>query len=210
MIKERPILFTAEMVNAILAGNKTMTRRVIKPQPHPDFLSRGIAGMAAQWPKQDGIRIFMKDGCSELVKCPYGRPGDRLWVREAWRAAKCYDELNGTQLTGKISGRNIKYIEGVDKFLSGPQIGRYRHARFMPRWASRITLEITNIKVERAQDITDTDALREGVDRTNTSITSIPGYAVQRFKALWDSIYKDWGYGWDSNPWVWVIKFKKI
>lgn len=81
-MKERPILFSAPMVVALLAGTKTQTRRVMKPQPHPEFIKRGLAGAVPQWPVQDGVRFFMNDGLSELVASPLGAPGDRLWVKE--------------------------------------------------------------------------------------------------------------------------------
>src|SRR6266700_6902801 len=82
----KPILFSGEMVRAILEGRKTQTRRTTKPQPHPDFLARGLVGgiPVPQWPQQNGVRWFMADGLSELTECPYGKPGDTLWVRETW------------------------------------------------------------------------------------------------------------------------------
>ena len=217
-MKYRPILFNTEMVRAILEDRKTETRRIIKPQP-------------VIWPGHDGDNCTWKDKLESRLNfilkekmfdpfCPYGQVGDRLWVRETWA------DTNGE------NGPMISYRAGGDRFLieesypvdyslypkcqftmwcgdlrRGADGHKWRPSIFMPRWASRITLEITEIKVERVQDITDTGALAEGVDQTNTSI---PGYAKTRFQNLWDSINKKRGFGWDLNPWVWVVKFRRI
>jgi hypothetical protein len=164
-MNERPILFSGEMVRAILEGRKTQTRRVIKPQ----------------------LRIN--------YKCPYGQPGDRLWVRETWQCFKPNTE--------EIINPNTVNIRALAYRATNEWRGKWRPSIHMPRWASRITLEITAVRVERLQDIGEVDAMREG-DPTceNTHI--------DWFRALWDSINAKRGYSWESNPWVWVVEFQRI
>jgi len=216
MIKERPILFSAPMVRAILEGRKTVTRRVMKPQPHPDFLARGVHSVVPQWPNQDGVRWFMEDGCSELVKCPHGKPGDRLWVREAHafvpepayrRSTGIYQQINPSD-----AYEACVYRENFDRARNFP----WRPSIHMPRWASRILLEITDVRVERLQDISEEQALTEGVhyDSPHRAYfgTDTGGIACNSarcaFADLWQSIN---GPGsWDANPWVWAVSFKVI
>jgi hypothetical protein len=211
MVKERQILFSAPMVRAILAGAKTQTRRVVKvPKRMEEFTSPA--------------------GALVDFGCPYGKFGSRLWVREPWRVAACYDDKNGFELEGLITARNVQYSVCADQFLHGMAIGRYRHARFMPRWASRITLEITNVRVERLQDISEADAIAEGLaaltkdgstikygipDRDGLPGNDDDGWHWSRwcidprlaYQDLWESIN---GAGsWDANPFVWVIEFRR-
>lgn len=183
-IKERPILFSAPMVRAILAGTKTQTRRVIKP--HPQMVTDH---RMAPW--EGDPAVLMELLASTGRRCPYGQPGDRLWVREAW--ADC-DKL-------------VRYYADEDVH----PLRRKRPSIHMPRWASRITLEVTGVRVERLQDISEADALAEGVNvhpdhhgKPRTSIYS----PVQAYRDLWESIN---GPGsWDANPWVWVVAFERI
>lgn len=178
-MKERPILFSGEMVRAILDGRKTQTRRVVKPPP----------------PSNSG-------GTSEIFalakQCPYGQPGDWLWVRETWApaATEGYDKRD--------DGGLIWYRATDERVCMGP----WRPSIFMPRQVSRIMLEITDVRVERLQDITEEDAKAEGVaawhDTANGTV-----YRPE-FEMLWDSINGKRGYGWDMNPWIWVIEFKKV
>lgn len=192
-MKERPIIFSGSSVRSILEGRETVTRRVIKVQPH---------GLGA-WIRQ-GIKWMFPNVCPHTtVNCPYGQPGDRLWVREAWSRV-------GNTDPGYLTYR-ATYPEclppGLERVPADIRdVGyRWRPSIHMPRAASRILLEITDVRVERLQDISDEQALAEGVDQTNTSI---PGYARQRFQDLWGSIN---GTGsWDANPWVWVVEFKRI
>ena len=137
--------------------------------------------------------------------CPYGEPRDRLWVREAWRVAACYDDKSGAELEGIITARNVQYSVCADQFLHGMAIGRHRHARFMPRWASRITLEITNVRVERLQEISRGDSMAEGCPFPNMEDGFDP---CDWYSELWSQIN---GAGsWDANPWVWVVEFRRI
>jgi hypothetical protein len=194
-MKERPIVFSGPMVLALLAGTKTQTRRVVKPQPCDGF-HLGFDDMG---------RLLVPTSSGVLpVKCPYGQPGDRLWVREAWRVAECYDERRGSDLRFTLSARNVQYAAG-EQFLGVVQ-GRYRHARFMPRWASRILLEVTGVRVERLQEISEADANAEGCDLP--AVDQDWHQCRRWFRGLWESIN---GHGsWDANPWVRVVEFRRI
>ncbi len=170
--KERPIIFGSEMVKAILEGRKTQTRRVVKPQP-----SAGVR-FSPFVPGQ------VEDGHGAEMRCPYAV--DRLWVRETWG------------YWGSIQTPEwVIYREDGDK--AGM---RWMSPIFMPRWASRITLEVVSVRVERLQEISDSDARAEGV---------LCDLNCRRpFVNLWDFINAERGYGWDANPWVWVIDFERI
>ena len=224
MIKERPILFSAPMVRAILEGRKTVTRRVMKPQPHPDFLARGVHSVVPQWPNQDGVRWFMEDGCSELVKCPHGKPGDRLWVRESFWG--CDLPGHGDQPCVVYDDEwHGKEYEPAETRPWARKFGRIPSIH-MPRNASRILLEITAVRVERLQDGEGETAfesryLAEGIHRIHHGDGDYhyhafrnepgPGNWVDPFDAwreLWQSIN---GPGsWDANPWVWAVSFRAI
>lgn len=184
-MKERPIIFSAPMVRALLDSTKTQTRRVVKCHVE-DY---------------DGALITW-------ASCPYGQPGDRLWVRET------FTDLLGTGIEHRPipSGPLQRYVYAADiKPGSNSDEARkefgikWKPSIFMPRAASRITLELTAVRAERLQDISDADALAEGVDRTNTSIS---GYAKERYRRLWESI--NGPDSWAQNPWVWVIEFKRV
>lgn len=203
-MKERPILFSAPMVRAILDGAKTQTRRVVKLGAPP----RGCRPWRLQG--NDNIRfpVFVADadapgdfGAAGSIKCPYGVPGDRLWVRETWYG----DTLDG-----------VVYRADIDQLDEG----QWRPSIFMPRWASRITLEITDVRVQRLQDISEEDARAEGctgrdpepADEGGTIYAwkgrSAAPDARAHFAALWDSINGDGA--WAANPWVWALTFKKV
>ena len=192
---EKPILFSGEMVRAILEGRKTQTRRVMKPQPFEDKSYVGGFG----WPYSKNSSVAV--GAPHIGGyCPYGHwEGGRLWVRETWACHRELDEVVPRDCIGSV----IWYLATQEN--KHPDIGKTRPSIFMPQWASRIMLQITNVRVERVQDITDDDAIEEGVSRANTSI---PGYASTRFAKLWDSINAKRGFSWSSNPWVWVISFQ--
>lgn len=191
--KERPILFSAPMIRAILNGTKTQTRRIAK--------SIGIAqGIGHVCNGSDNIRDWPQF-------CPYGKPGDRLWVRETF-----LQDSNG------FIYRADGDFEGNSKILGG-----WMPSIYMPRKASRITLKITNIRVERLQDISWNDAIAEGVyDDGKACVCEQPldfvrscgncgGRlidAIDLYKQLWESINEKGS--WDLNPWVWVIEFKRI
>ncbi|WP_341929711.1 hypothetical protein [Methyloversatilis discipulorum] len=217
-MKETPILFSAPMVRAILAGTKTQTRRVVKPQPLGDkprsaWFEPGVMGWAPpEIPSQAWHR----------VRCPYGQPGDRLWVREAFSGPHCMDatdECVAVQPSKWGEGSRIWYW--ADGNPTHGDWTRPRPSIHMPRWASRILLEVTAVRVERLQDISEADAMAEGAEclfsptcsAADRELLDIPlmedaspfrnGYAL-----LWESIN---GAGsWKANPWVWVVEFKRV
>ena len=202
-MKERPILFSAPMVRAILEGKKTQTRRVIKPQPENLVEGKAINIPYGYYPDRFfGGNLWTYWGpkgskdqgkCTlPLFKCPYGQPGDRLWVREAFHICPHHEDY-------------FYRADDENLLLKCKVHTKWRPSIHMPRAASRIQLEITDIRVERLCDITDQDAIEEGVDRTNTSLR---GYATERFKNLWQSI--NGPDSWEQNPWVWVVEFKKV
>lgn len=195
--RERPILFNGEMVRAILDGRKTQTRRIAKVTsegckegfitPLAGFVPRSIE--------------------NHISYCPFGKPGDRLWVRETWSKSK-QPYLSGHifyRADGETNGKqfSLSFVERESK---------WRPSIHMPRSASRILLEITNIRVERLNDISEEDAIAEGCVSTavaNESGNDYAGlYASENFSRLWKLIN---GKGsWDLNPFVWVIEFKVI
>lgn len=216
-MKERPILFSAPMVRAILEGRKTQTRRVIKPQPYFN-----CAGFLA-W-KTSGCLQNMGRSAEEMLvmHCQFGAVGDRLWVRESWRCGLAGGENGGfTRLINHRADGNALYVlpECFTKFDEMEEKHGYRGrpSIHMPRWASRITLEISGIRVERLLDIREEDAMAEGAQpsvyswpagSSSASAMDCNGLHRNGFRNLWESIN---GQGsWNANPWVWVIEFKKI
>lgn len=148
---------------------------------------------------------------SLLACCPYGQPGDRLWVREAWRADRQFDSLAPRELNHTFTA--IGYEAG-GALLRLAEPGKLRPGMFMPRWASRITLEVTGVRVERLQDISQADAVAEGAPPSHPSIDAVsrdygyPDFPRSWYAQLWDSIN---GPGsWKSNPWLWVVEFRRI
>ncbi len=215
--KERPILFKGEMVRAILNGTKTQTRRLVKPSPSPYVGTPFVSG--------DGVRFAHGNGGpAEFAVCRYGKPGDRLWVRETWgwsySAAK--DEL------GKGAEDRLLIDYAATPHDSTKHLIRWRPSIHMPRWASRITLGVVSVRVERLQDISGKDAEAEGIERCDNPdhgfINAVggeigrlgcpgcggdpDGEAIKSYRSLWESIN---GPGsWDANPWVWVVTFRRI
>ncbi len=227
-MKARPIIFSGEMVRAILRGEKTQTRRVAKKE---------------LWPIIDeSARVNGKPAINMLgyyMPCPYGEQGDRLWVRETWGIVKD-GKLEGfplfeyerpdtdskdqwKQLAACEAGRmtlNDGYVlryraDGISvgRAGKGKYAGKWRPSIHMPRWASRILLEVVSIRVERIQDISEEDAQAEGCRGVaygtgpNGSEGVLPSIQMH---SLWDKINAKRGYGWDVNPWVWVVGFKMI
>jgi hypothetical protein len=207
MKRERPILFSAPMVRAILDGRKTQTRRVAKPR----FDDRKPC---EHWKGEnhDGDATMYRH-CShgsEGLGCPYGQPGDRLWVRETWFSSNPKTPSRVRYAADDL----IRLEDGLfARAVCNPP--KWRPSLFMPRWASRITLEIVAVRVERLQDISEKDALAEGCEREfKADGSTVWGAglveAVENYKTLWDSINAKRGVGWDINPWVWVIEFKRF
>lgn len=188
-MKERPIIFSGEMVRAILEGRKTQTRRVIKPQPEEGDLV-GFSFFSGA-----GAIEFRNysEGVSQIVKCPYGQPGDRLWVREMW--SNLWNPGNDPAIYYRANNDTPREIEkGNEKWLSPIH---------MPRWASRITLEVVRVQAKRVQEISESDALAEGfpIDEWQKF------YAIDWFQTIWNSINAKRGWGWEVNPWVWMVEF---
>lgn len=208
-MKERGMIFNDEMVRAILDGRKTQTRRIMKPQPADD-VARGA------FPNQDAIgwisSLKHKFGSTTAHFCPYGNPGDRIWVRETWQAI--HDSLDEF---GYVDERT--YAPSIPKEKDTYWYTVYesdwrdenredrgfpwRPSIHMPRWASRILLEITDVRVERLNSISEDDAEAEGVTDTGYGDSLVDGY-----RYLWKSIYGE--ESWKANPWVWVIEFRRI
>lgn len=223
-VKERPILFSGPMVRAILEGRKTQTRRILKPQPteKPEGRWSWIVSSSERsetgkfqysWPDPDG-NAFTIRGREQAVRyrCPYGRVGERLWVRETCWCDGCtvYYTADSTYQSYSIEDRDTEErLQKLHHYANG--IGEKVPSIHMPRWASRITLEITGVRAERLNDISEADALAEGCDG-NCQIGYIPAYQAgpcsYHFAQLWESIN---GVGsWKLNPFVWVIEFKPI
>lgn len=201
--KERPILFSAPMVRAILSGQKTVTRRAVKKPAALDCLAAGFEPAFLALP-----------GNADL--CPYGKVGDRLWVREAWQADAQVNEVAPRELS---HGEPIRYpADGASRQTGCSMItlGKTRPSIHMPRWVSRILLEITDVRVERLQAITYEEAAAEGVHRDSAcrmwTATDEGGtchkYPVPAFRDLWSGI--NGAENWNANPWVWVVEFKRV
>ncbi|HEN3233851.1 TPA: hypothetical protein U5D48_004338 [Yersinia enterocolitica] len=202
-MNEKPILFNAEMVNAILSGRKTQTRRIMKVQPAECNHTHWPEYPNPEWKLYDrgwncavcgnGVSLTERDVTG--IICPLGKPGDRLWVREAFAAGLCTESTLAYRATHKTEdleegwGETIKWTPSIH----------------MPRWASRINLLITGVRVERLQDISDADASAEGC-----KISSMQSGEClsDMFARLWKSIYGD--ESWQANPWVWVINFDRM
>lgn len=252
--KERPILFSAPMVRAILGGSKTQTRRAVKIKPPlslPNYYATGRvlsdleiqpgAWMEFRHTSQDKVG-FTGSPAAFLLKCPYGKVGDQLWVRETWNYND-WTELGIPFIGYKADGSALlrehpeewsEVVENIWAGLSSPENfnvdsaardRKFRPSIHMPRWASRIQLEITGVRVELLNDISEADAIAEGVKPVvipkpfpNAGKLAYLGYgdhprsyidtARDSFKTLWESIN---GAGsWQANPWVWVIEFKRV
>ena len=232
-VKERPIIFSGEMVKAMLDGKKTMTRRVVKSGFINHYKHAHIIRQSTD-KKREGKAYFYDTPVgsmvlsSQLANNHYGKVGDRLWVRETHH------------VVGGIADYEIEEIkqglQDVKNFVSykadgygNPCDGGWTTPMFMPRWASRILLEIIDIRVERLQDISEADALKEGIRNYNFEMEDSPdtyvGYThLQKddgkstlyktpaiaFERLWDTLNAKKGYPWSSNPWVWVVEFKVV
>lgn len=210
MPSARPILFSAPMVRALLAGTKTQTRRLVKPQ---DRLRQGKDDLG-----RPGVEYLNEWGSwqpwvnnAKTLRCPYGKPGDLLWVRETWAVSTIYDG---------VSPRDVPQC-GVRYAASEERLGiKDRPSIFMPRWASRLTLEITEVRVQRLEDISEQDAIAEGVVKIRDCCHVIRDVdydlvglchtsPITPYAKLWDTLNGDKpGMAWADNPWVWALTFR--
>ncbi|WP_269935839.1 hypothetical protein [Serratia liquefaciens] len=253
-MKERPVIFNGEMVRAILDGRKTQTRRVMKVQPeYPELGLRHIVDSTNSddigkyfWSQSDACGASKSR--SKAFLCPFGQVGDRLWVRETFATLGnedgCAIDWNenlvkgGGQEAARIYRASCEQKSGNYGLWSIPDIadwkphtwnvqyeGSWVPSIHMPRWASRILLEITAVRVERLNDISEEDAKAEGVRAIGNNFGNGPAYcdyllpnwddaaewynhASDSFKSLWKSIYG--AENWRANPWAWVIEFKRV
>lgn len=203
---ERGMIFNGEMVRAILDGRKTQTRRIMAIQPEHSEL--GLRRVIDSKNGRDNGKYFwsQSDACglkarSKVFGCPYGEVGDRIWVRETW--ARYNIDQNSHDMAYRATTPD-----------DWPEEGRWRPSIHMPRWASRITLEITGVRVERLNDISQEDAHAEGMELTGWRPTySDPDSGGEvwtpydNFAQLWESIYGEGS--WQDNPYVWVIEFRR-
>jgi hypothetical protein len=235
-VKERPILFSGDMVRALLDGRKTVTRRIVMPQPSGKFL--GLLKRPLRAEKDEPVlRAWFRAGegeqSSHEVTCPYGQTGDILWVRETFVAfgrwetrfseEKGRDEWHFVDMTLE-TGRAYRYDGALPNAQRGGTTPAWwkRPSIFMPRAAARIALEVTGVRVERLQDISEVDAIAEGIrqhDQRNGWVNEcqlpdgkrhFDSSAYGMFRQLWDSLNAARGCGFDVNPWVWCISFKRI
>ncbi|MCA2014410.1 hypothetical protein LCM17_23165 [Cereibacter sphaeroides] len=207
MTADKPIIFSGPMVRALLDGRKTQTRRLLKPQPIVAF--GGICEQDGIWWTCDSLTPL--DAIERLAV--RHRIGDRLYVREAWRTAAAYDDLPPIDLGGEEA---IRYeVDGHIQTWGWPEsgpMGRYRHARFMPRWASRLTLIVTDVRVQRLQEISAQDTIAEGVwCETCEAMRQSACYergcfaSADAFRSLWNSLHGP--EAWGANPWVAAVSF---
>lgn len=215
-VKERSIIFSAAMVGAIMAGRKTQTRRVVKSlsTKHPDVVFAFDDVNDAWWPfySDDGESTVTGDGMEEPIECPYGRPGERLWVRESgWeRPFRSNHDMREGADTWARYYYDASGLTAEDRKNFKDWGFTRRPSVHMPRWASRIALEITSVRVERLQGISPADCVAEGVDVPLHYSGSDPDQLeglCSIYRDLWESINAKRA-PWASNPWVWVVEFE--
>jgi hypothetical protein len=232
-VTARPIIFSAPMIRALLAGEKTQTRRIVKPQPPMDhsplvidrFCPTVIDRYGDEQPGDEVFGVTTENG-EWCLRCPYGQPGDTLWVRETW--GMTYVDLvapdrpfivGGTWGSPARPGRPPCVVFKADGAMpddSPSETARWTPSIHMPRWASRITLEITGVRVERLQEISEDDARAEGVRHRRTGGVGMFFFGTEParttparcYQQLWENIYGP--DSWAANLWVWVIEFRRV
>ena len=205
-MKERPILFNGEMVRAILEGRKTQTRRIVKPQPKPcDYVDEKGKPRGGHWWPSNAVQSMvhieeMLQDCDGVWRglintCnPFGGKGDHLWVRETFASGLCTKSTLAYRATHKSEDLEEGWFETI----------KWTPSIHMPRWACRLVLEITNVRVERLNSISEKDAEAEGI------VADEEYSAEEHFSMLWTKTYGWDKGGWNANPWVWVVEFKVI
>lgn len=235
--REHPILFSGPMVKAILAGTKTQTRRVVVPQPRegvghvgPEMLDPPRLFRTWLDRRQDGKTKAEHDFNAQTWRCPFGEPGHRLWVREsfglAWpdhaeegwvgdpaapegcrpiRDEECVVEyrVDAPEDENPCGWPKATKFESAD-----PESPRWKPSIHMPRWASRITLEVVGVRVERVQEITGGDAIAEGF--LNQDVDDCAEGPIVWYQRVWDRINGGRGWWWRLNPWVWCVEFRRL
>lgn len=232
-MKERAIPFNAAMVRATLEDRKTQTRRIVKDQTIGENYSHTLPDgrVHLEWLGEPncGNGVWDVPKHSMQIESPYGVIGDRLWGREAWRVSKKHDATAPRDLPVRTmtvmyeaGGHAANYENGWTVFneesIDAPWIGKYRSSMFMPRAFSRITLEVTDVRVERLQDISEADAQAEGVPRDTEPCDHIRqrcediGCLGQTHKASFCNLWCDLNGipSWNANPYVWVVEFKRV
>lgn len=213
--RERPILFSGPMVRAILAGTKTQTRRIIKHR-HA-FITEHTKTTAREASDHDNMPLILRPEDESAAKAyltkhsPYGVPGDRLWVRETWLYV---GPGSGSEIDGPIEqarGENQKPANCWYRAtpISNLDVGTYRWTPsiHMPRWASRLTLEVTEVRVQRLAEISEEDAWAEGIGGQDCGPLTVDGRVL--FASAWDALNGRKA-RWESNPWVWAISFRRL
>ena len=245
--RERPVLFSDPMVRALNAGQKTQTRRVVKPQPPSVAAVKALSGCEYHWMRCDDWKgcehEFRPVGPVWAVRKAWGQPensiprlrspyrvGDVLWVREAWCGAlNENDQLdwspdwNTYRVHYRADGNEVRAVDG-DGFTkitkSGYEASPWKPSIHMPHWAARIFLRVTEVRVERVQEISEEDAQAEGVSsemfggrlcwRGTKDLCSHAAGELGAFRQFWDSINAKRGHSWESNPWVWAYTFERL
>lgn len=225
--REHPILFTGPMVRAILDGSKTQTRRVVKTPQQFDYIRPARGGEAprgtfvAYWHGPDGT----EEG-GTVRRCPYGVPGDLLYVRETWAAhwGTPPRPVGKVMRSGPVRQHDGTFVEASESqplyvyYRADDDSRPYDHVPWkpsihMPKHFSRLWLRVTGVRVERVQDALLRDMEAEGVRPCDQRGTDSLAYGIamaEAWRDLWDSINAKRGYGWDVNPWVWVVEFEKV
>ena len=243
---ERPILFSGPMVRALLDGRKTQTRRVIKGVPSWDHYGRDIMDWGLSGIHQDtydphnpiegtdrwhlDVQTDVDDHSRRVIRCPYGAPGDRLWVRETWHYINHQNGPRGLEVCvgypadgDDLPNRPSHLVPDPERWADKVDAWPYKHRRWpaihMPRWASRITLQITDVRVERLNDISRADAIAEGLRLSSAEIEEFwrwpppldaPHWLSPpaAYRWIWEHINGEGS--WALNPWVWVVSFEVV
>lgn len=194
-MNEKPILFNAEMVNAIFSGRKTQTRRIMGNQP----AGQDLETVHVRHNDDFNFQWYGNLGESSYFPCPLGKPGDQLWVREAFATGLCTKSTLAYRATHRPEDLEEGWFEKI----------KWTPSIHMPRWASRINLLITGVRVERLQDISEQDAMAEGCAYgKGDGEIDLAVRPENHFPTLWESIYG--AENWQANPWVWCITFERM